>query len=129
MCRQCQKATNRAYRAAHRDTLIAQSAAYHAAHREELIARNRAYYQANRDQLLAQKRQYYQERRELIKAKVKAHRPHIPKASREKARQRHRAKHQIYKHNEKLARARRFLASVRPAASPALAISPAGRSS
>jgi uncharacterized membrane protein YdbT with pleckstrin-like domain len=82
-------------------------------HREQLIAQSRSYYQTHRVQLLEQKRAYYQKKRELIKLKVRAHRPHISAESREKARQRHRARHQIYKHNEKLARARRFMQSLR----------------
>jgi hypothetical protein len=115
MCRNCQHDRNQAYRQAHIDAALDYSRAYHAAHRDELIANSRAYYQAHRDELLEQKRVYYQERRELIKAKVRAHRPHIPEASREKERNRHRAKHQIYKLNEKLARARRFVQSIRGA--------------
>jgi hypothetical protein len=113
MCRDCQHTRNQAYRAEHLEEAIAYSRAYHAAHREELIVRNRAYYQANRDQLLEAKRVYYQERRELIKAKVRAYRPRISAASREKARQRHRAKHQVYQYNQKLAQRRRWLASLR----------------
>lgn len=115
MCRGCQHDRNQAYRQAHLDQAIAASRAYYAAHRDDLNAAGRAYYQAHREQLLEQKRQYYQQRRELIKAKVRAHRPHISSASHEKARQRHRARHQVYKHNEKLARARRFMASLRGA--------------
>lgn len=113
ICRACQRDRNQAYRAEHHDEAIATSRAYHAAHRAESIERNRAYYAANRDRLLEQKRVYYQERRELIKAKVRAHRPHITQASREKARARHRAKHQIYHHNHKLNQRRRWLASLR----------------
>jgi hypothetical protein len=117
MCRACQRAANQAYRAdpAHHDKAVAASRAYHAAHRDELIARNRAYYQAHRAELLEQKRTYYQEKRELIKAKVRAHRPHISAESRAKERNRQRAKHQIYKLNEKLAQRRRWLASLRGA--------------
>ena len=117
MCRSCQAAYNAAYRAdeAHHAKAIAVSRAYAKAHREELIAANRVYYQANRQQLLEQKRVYYQERRELLKAKAKAHRPHIPTWSREKAKRRNRAKHQIYYQNHKLAQRRRWLASLRGA--------------
>lgn len=117
MCQECQAATNRAYRAdpARHEQAIARSKAYHAAHRDEMNEAARAYYAANREQLLEQKRVYYQGRRELIKAKVRAYRPHIPAWSREKARARHRAKHQIYHHNHKLNQRRRWLASLRAA--------------
>lgn len=115
MCRACQKAHNQAYHAAHREEMLAYNRDWHAAHRDEMIARSRTYYQEHRQQLLDQKRVYYLARRELIKAKVRAHRQHIPQASREKARARHHAKHQIYKHNEKLARARRFVLALRGA--------------
>jgi hypothetical protein len=115
MCRACQAAYNAAYRAApaHHEKAIATSRAYHDAHRDELIVRNHAYYQAHRAELLEQKKVYYQEKRELIKAKVRAHRPHIPAWSREKARSRQRAKHQIYHHNHKLNQRRRWLQSLR----------------
>lgn len=113
MCRNCQRAANRARRDAHHEEALSYSRAYYAANREELNAAGRAYYAANREQLLEQKREYYRKKRELIKAKVRAHRPLRSQASREKERVRHKAKHQIYKHNEKLARARRFLNTLR----------------
>jgi hypothetical protein len=113
MCRACQHERNQVWRAEHRDEAIAYSRAYWEAHREEMNAQSRAYYQANREQLLEQKKVYYQERRELIKAKAKAYRAHIPAASREKARNRHRTKHQIYHHNHKLNQRRRWLESLR----------------
>lgn len=121
MCRDCQHDCNVAYRAAHLEKAIAYSCAYAAAHRDELIANSRAYYQANRDRLLEQKKVYYQQRRELLKAKARAHRRYRKPEliARERARQH--AKHQIYKHNQKLARARRFIASLRGAASSEMA--------
>jgi len=115
MCRDCQKAQNQAYRALHREELIAASLDYHAAHRDEILAANKIRYQENRDHLLAQKKVYYQERRELIKAKVRAYRPKRPQASRERERERRRIKGPIYWQNAKLAQRRRWLASLRGA--------------
>jgi hypothetical protein len=117
MCRACQAAYNAAYRAdpTHHEKAIATSRAYWEAHRDEAFRANHAYYQAHRAEILEQKKVYYQEKRELIKAKTRAHRPHIPAWSREKMRARQRAKHQIYWHNQKLAQRRRWLASLRGA--------------
>lgn len=113
VCRDCQHAHNQQYRADHREEALAYSRAYQAAHRDELVAASRVYYQKNRDHLLDQKRVYYQEHRELIKAKVRARRRYRKPESIAREKARHHAKHQTYKHNEKLARARRFVASLR----------------
>lgn len=114
-CRACQTAYNQAYRQAHYEKAIAYSRAYHEAHGERLKLACRAYYQANREQLLNQKREYYQRNAETIKAKVRARRQRgLPPAEIAKMRARHRAKHHIYRANEKLNRARRFLQMIRP---------------
>jgi hypothetical protein len=115
MCRACQAAYNAAYRAeiAHHEKAIAKSRAYYEAHHDDALRANHAYYRAHRTEILEAKRRYYQERRELLKAKARAHRPHIPAWSREKMKMRHRAKHQVYHHNHKLAQRRKWLESLR----------------
>lgn len=118
MCRACQRAHNQAYRAAHREELLAASRTYYQQHREALNAANRAYYQQHRAALLDQKQAYYQANAEAIKARVRQRRRLglISEASKARERARHMAKRAIYKANARRARARRLLKLLRGAA-------------
>lgn len=118
MCRACQRARNQAYRAAHRDELLAASRAYYQEHRDELNAAGRAYYQEHRAELLEQKHDYYQANAETIKAKVRERRRLglINPASKLRERARHIARRPLYKENARLAHARRLLKLLRGAA-------------
>lgn len=113
-CKGCISAYNAQKRATRTLEARAESRAWYQANMERAAAYRKTYYQEKRAQILAQKKQYYQRKRAQIVARMRAYRARgIPPASLARMQERQRVKKPIYRQNEKLARARRFVQALR----------------